>query len=223
MNADTEKLTERDEIEMLLPFYVTGRLDEAEQERVSAYLAAHPDMQARLQLSRAERTETTHLNALAEDHPPVDADRFMDRIAATRPDPEPGGLLAWIDSMISAPFGAGMRWAGAAAIVVIMVQAAVLVTLVAPRFADDYEMAEGTTQAPSTGSFVLVRFADDARFADIAKMLADLDMTIADGPRAGALFKIRIGAQNMSETERKARTAALKAREDLVILVTPTK
>ncbi len=217
--------SEREEIETLLPWYVTGKLDDAEAKRVAAYLARHPDMAERARLARAERNETVHLAGLAEDYPPVDADRFMAKIAATRhgSEPESGGLMAWINDLVSVPFGSGMRWAGAAAVIVIMVQAAALFTVLVPRIVNDYEMAEGTKPAALSGTFVLVRFADDASVSDIAKMLSDLKMTIADGPKAGNLFSVRIGPESLGAEERKSRSDALAARKDMVVFVTATK
>ena len=51
MNEDAE----RQEIEKLLPWYVTGRLGRAETSKVESYLGQHPDVLAQLDLIRAER------------------------------------------------------------------------------------------------------------------------------------------------------------------------
>lgn len=217
--------SEREEIETLLPWYVTGKLDDAEAKRVAAYLAQHPDMAERARIAHAERNETVHLAAMAEDHPPADVDRFMARITATRhgPGPEATGFMAWLNALVSVPFGGGMRWAGAAAVIVIMVQAAALFTVLVPRIVNDYEMAQGTKPAALSGAFVLVRFADDASVSDIAKMLSELEMTLSDGPKAGDLFTVRIGPESLSAEERKSRSDALAARKDMVVFVTATK
>ena len=47
---------------MLLPWYVTGRLDRADAARVESYLARHPQIAAQLDLIRAEREETVMAN-----------------------------------------------------------------------------------------------------------------------------------------------------------------
>ena len=224
MNTQPNGRAEREEIEMLLPWYVTGRLDEADAARVAAYLERHPEMAEREKLSRAERNETAHLNALAEDHPPADVDRFMARIAATRHGEAPSetGAMAWLRGLMDAPFGGGLRWAGAVAVIVIAVQAVTLATLLVPRAINDYEMA-GTGQDALDGSFVLVRFADDASVDAIAQMLSELNMTISDGPKAGGLFTVRIGPADLGAEDRKTRTAELSARKDLVVFVTATR
>ena len=195
MNTQPNGRAEREEIEMLLPWYVTGRLDEADAARVAAYLERHPEMAEREKLSRAERNETAHLNALAEDHPPADVDRFMARIAATRHGEAPSetGAMAWLRGLMDAPFGGGLRWAGRGG-------------------GDRHSGSGGDACNPAgsprhqrlrngrhragnalDGSFVLVRFADDASVDAIAQMLSELNMTISDGPKAGGLFTVRIG------------------------------
>ena len=49
MNATMD---EREEIEALLPWFVTGKLAEAERVRVELYLAEHPDVARQVALAR---------------------------------------------------------------------------------------------------------------------------------------------------------------------------
>ena len=58
MTETQEKFSEREEIEILLPWYVTGRLDAAETARVAAYIERHPDVRSQLGLVREEQTAT---------------------------------------------------------------------------------------------------------------------------------------------------------------------
>ena len=44
MTDTIEKFSEREEIEMLLPWYESGTLDPADFKRVERYLAAHPEI-----------------------------------------------------------------------------------------------------------------------------------------------------------------------------------
>jgi len=55
MNATMD---EREEIEALLPWFVTGKLAEAERVRVELYLAEHPDVARQVALAREESVET---------------------------------------------------------------------------------------------------------------------------------------------------------------------
>ena len=62
MSGIDEHLSEREEIEMLLPWYVTGKLDAADTARVEAYLAQHPDMLHQLAIIAEEQTITVEDN-----------------------------------------------------------------------------------------------------------------------------------------------------------------
>ena len=57
-----ENLSERDEIEALLPWYVSGRLDAKSRARVERYIEAHPEAKAHLALAREEGDATIASN-----------------------------------------------------------------------------------------------------------------------------------------------------------------
>ena len=103
----------------------------------------------------------------------------------------------------------------------ILLQAATVGYLVTERPAAGYQTASGGQTAVQPGTYALVRFADNATAAAIATTLANLDMNIVEGPRQGALFRIRIGAAGLSEKDRDGRIDALRRRPGLVVLVTP--
>ena len=54
--------SEREEIEKLLPWYVTGKLGYPDASKVDKYLAQHPDVLSQLQLIGTERQETMRAN-----------------------------------------------------------------------------------------------------------------------------------------------------------------
>ena len=61
--TETERaFSEREQIEMLLPWYVGGSLDATDRDRVERYLAHHPDLRRQLDLIRQERRETIQAN-----------------------------------------------------------------------------------------------------------------------------------------------------------------
>ncbi len=222
MNTTPEAPSERDEIEMLLPWYASGRLDPAEVTRVETYLSAHPEMQERLDLIRKEQNETHYLNTSSSARPVTSADQFMSEIVGAKSSNR-GGLMSWIGDLFSAPGMHSVRWAAAAAVLVILVQAAAIVMLAVPQGDSQYRQASGEIQSSAPGSFVLVRFSDKADMSGIAKLLNDLDMKITEGPLAGGLFRIRIGDSDMSAEDRTSRTKALSDRKDLVVFVTATR
>jgi hypothetical protein len=113
-----------------------------------------------------------------------------------------------------------MRWAMAAAVLVVVVQAAVIISLVATSDVGGYRAATGQPSEVAPGSVVLVRFTGTATAPAIADLLAEHDMTVVDGPRADGFFTVRIGSATMSDADRQRRIGLLRRRADLVAFVT---
>ena len=61
-NAAPERLTEEQEIEALLPFFVTGRLEPSERDRVAAFLNRNAEVATHLKLVREENREIYDVN-----------------------------------------------------------------------------------------------------------------------------------------------------------------
>src|SRR5690242_20278866 len=95
----------RDEIEMMLPFYVTGQLDHAEANEVDDYLKHHPDVALQLDLIRAERESTAASNAIYASRPARSFDRVATMIGQTsaRPARSAGWGLDWIKQLFAMP------------------------------------------------------------------------------------------------------------------------
>ena len=223
MTKELDALPERDEIEGLLPWYVSGRLEPDDIARVETYLAGNPDMRKRLELVRKEQNETVYLNMSVNAEPFTSADQFMELAGGAQSAPVGGGLKAWFSGLLEMPLFGTARLVGVAAVLLVLAQAAAIVMLAGSRDGGEYRQASGDTQAVSQDSFVLVRFTEGASVAGIAKMLMDLNMTIADGPKAGGLFRIRIGVADMSASDRERQIEALTGRKDMVAFVTATK
>ena len=62
MNEQPDELSERDEIEALLPWYVSGKLDAHSRARVERYVREHPEAKAHLTLAREESDATVTAN-----------------------------------------------------------------------------------------------------------------------------------------------------------------
>src|SRR5262249_56354239 len=84
MSEERTSFSERDAIELLLPWYVGGTLDATDRRRVERYLAQHPEIRHQLDLIREERDQ------LAADAPPSGA---LNRLIARLP-PRRFDLLA---------------------------------------------------------------------------------------------------------------------------------
>jgi len=85
MSEQTTEEIEREEIEMLLPWYVTGKLDRTDAARVESYLARHPRLAAQLDLIRAERDETVLANEALGRPSATALDRLLASLPAAKP------------------------------------------------------------------------------------------------------------------------------------------
>lgn len=222
MTTPNETLSERDEIEMLLPWFVTGRLDAADQARVEAFLSREPAMRRQLDLIRDEQNGAVTGNEAIRAPRTLSVESGMAAVAAATslgPRQAAAGLVDRIRSFFQAPTAYGVRLATAAAAAIILVQAAMLGAYVM-RSTDDgqYGLAGGPT-AP--GAFATVKFKDDAPLARVGLALSQLGMSLVDGPKAGGLYVVRIGDKTLTADQRATRILALRQRTDLVDLALP--
>lgn len=224
MTEQLEKFTEREEIEMLLPWYVTGRIDAADRARVDRYLEAHPEMRAQLDLVGDEMGETISANEVlpgaragalhALRGAIADEPRRLSAAAVKR------GLLAELARLFQAPTPRAVKWAGLAAAVLIMAQAAVIGGMLSgpggvPQGAG-YQTASGPK---ASGTIVTVQFAPGATADALARFLRAQHAEIVSGPKPGGFYEVRISNRNLSDAERKAALEKFKASKELVAQV----
>lgn len=225
-------MRERDDIELLLPWYVTGRLSAEDRARVETWLQRDPDIARQLPLAAEESLEARR-NAEAT---PVPAGLGVERtlakaLAQERRQQQPAvasrtvsrpsvleRIGAALRDFLVLPEG-NIRFAAVAALAVIAVQGATIATFVASRDST-YQVAGGPAVA-SAGTFALVRFADAASAKAITDLLAARDMAIADGPKAGGFYRVRVGPSELAAAERDRRLAGLRNETALVSLVLP--
>lgn len=223
MSNDTTAPTEREEIEMLLPWYVSGRLEAGDRARVEAYLARDAGMRHQLDLIRAEQQETIAANEALRT-PSAGA---LDRLMASLPHHKPGlaeristsGFYQAVADFFAAPTVRGVRLAAVAAAALLLMQAALITTLLVRGDGGTYQTASGQTDNKGISAFVI--FADDARVPAITGLLADFDATIVDGPKPGGAYKVRIRSSDLSEAARGALLRRLAERRDVVRSVLP--
>ena len=215
---------EREEIEKLLPWYVTGTLNCAERARVESYLTRNPHACAQLDLIRAEREQTMLANE-ALGSPSAGA---LDRLMASLPTAKPnlsqsvagGSPFQRVVDFFTVPTARGMWWAACAAAAVVVVLAAATSHLLAPQ-GGTYETAVG--QSGGNGISALIAFVDDARASAIAQLLVEFDASIVDGPKPGGVYKIRLRPVVRAQSEKDAVLRRLAERRDIVRLVLPSR
>jgi len=222
MNGIDEQLSEREEIEMLLPWYTTGRLDAADTARVDAYLTRHPDVRRQLALIAEEQTATIAGN-----------EAIMPRLASAdmllaRTSTPASAARSWLSGMVdavkelfSAPTPGAVRWAAAAAVVVIFVQALAVGTLLT-REGGSYQTASRPGVEAQLAPVATIAFTDNASVGAIAMMLYDQQLRLVDGPLPGGFYSVRF-VDRPSSAEQERRLAAVVNRKDLVKAVLPSR
>ena len=122
MSEETNAQSRRDEVEMMLPFYVTGRLDHADADQIGDYLKRHPEVASQLGLIGDERDSTVATNAVYANRPVRSFDRIAAMIgkAPVQPAHPAGRRLDWIRRLFDMPSSPALGWIGAAAAVVIV-------------------------------------------------------------------------------------------------------
>ncbi|MBX3581662.1 MAG: anti-sigma factor [Rhizobiaceae bacterium] len=196
--SETGKMSSRDELEALLPFYLNGTLDEVDLASVEEWLATDPEALAALEAAELEFSGTTAANEAIK--PPADAlARFN---AALDAEATPSDVAAGAQSLLARLWAgfwaipASVAWAtAAAAIALVLVQ-----TVLGPGNRPGPIEIAGTEQGDLP--FALVTFKADARLADVSAFLSEQGASIVSGPAPGGIYRIGIPAQDAADYER---------------------
>jgi anti-sigma-K factor RskA len=220
-----EKLSERDEIEALLPWYVAGRLDANARARVERYIEAHPEVKAQVALAREEADATIAANEAIVAPGRRALDRLRMSVAAAPRRQSASGLLSQLSDRF-ADWLAGfapprLALAGAVAALLIALQAAAIGILVMERASTPTYQTAGGGQAEGEGFALLVAFSPGATIGDIGDLLKRLDATVTDGPKAG-LYRLRFHGATEGDADRDAAIEALK-RSGIAASVLPAE
>jgi hypothetical protein len=224
MSETSETYTEREQIEMLLPWYVAGTLEAGDTARVERYLATHPEMAAQLELIREERSETGLANEMRGMPAPGGLERLRASIAREAPAGTKlahagRGLWQELKALFVNPTPRAVQWAAMAAAVVLMLQAGVIGGLMTsgPRSGTGTFEVAGGPQAE--GIKLLVRFAPTATATAIANVLSSVDAQIVAGPKPGGFFEIRVARSADGKSDKAAVAEKLKAAPNVVSMV----
>jgi hypothetical protein len=219
MNATRqEESPARREIEELLPWHAAGTLSRRDAQRVEEALARDPELAHRYALVREELGETIHLNESLG----APSARAMEKVFAAI-DAEPARRQAAslnLGTRISEFFASlsprTLAWSAGAAAVAILLQAGLLTGIMLNETkTSGYQTASAPTTDPGVGGFTLIRFAPQASSDDITKFLEANKLSIAAGPMAGGLYKVRLTMTGIPKAE-LARIVK-KLQEDKVV------
>ena len=222
-NERAEALTERDEIEALLPWYVSGKLEAKSRARVERYLEAHPEVKAHLALVREEADATVASNeAIAAPGP-----RALDRLRASiAPTSRRGAFDGRADATLQSLHRLARRACAAAARACRGGgRAHRHATGRGHRRFDDGArhrtcLSNGRRRGDGGEGFaLLVGFSAGATIGEINDLLKRLDAVVTDGPKAG-LYRLRVPRSKAGNEE--AAIEALK-QSGIVATVPPER
>ena len=199
---------EPSEIEMLLPFHAAGTLSARDAKRVEDALARDGDLARQYAVIQEEYAETIGLNESLG----APSARAMTKLFAAI-DGEPArkpSMSSRISAGISGFFASlsprTLAWSASLGGLVLLLQAGVIGTvLVKNEQPGTFQTASLSMNEPITRSLVpeapraLVKFAPDARVADITTLLDLYQASIVDA--RGGMFRLQFGTKAMSKDE----------------------
>jgi len=224
MMALSKKILEQEpgDIELLLPWHAAGTLSARDARRVEEALASDPDLARQYAVIREEYAETIDLNE-SLGAPSVRA--IQNLFAAIDAEPVPQvrpsfNLSARVSSFFASLSPRALAWSAAVGAVVLLLQAGVIGTVLIQGA--NYQMAslskaEHEVVAPPRA---LVRFAEDARMADITALLDTYQASIIGGAKGG-MFRLQFGDKPVTDQEATALLNRLQ-RERIVSLAVAT-
>jgi len=226
MNTMSEKASEREEIEYLLPWHAAGTLSRRDAERVERALASDQELARRFDLVREELSETIHLNeslgapsarAMEKLFAAIDAEGAYKRKPGIALD-----LRTKVAEFFSAFAPRTLAFAGAAAALVIMLQAGVIGSMLlnSPEATSKLASAE---PAKVDSVHFLVKFAPQVSTDQVTKFLQDHHASIVDGPVKGlGMYKLRFEANGAPKAETDRVAGELQQSRSIVSTEYPT-
>jgi hypothetical protein len=204
------KISEREEIEALLPWHAAGTLSRREAQKVEQALAADAELAAQFETIREDLSETIVANeslgapsarAMQKLMADIEADASTARRARSS-----FNLGAWMSEKLSSFSPRTLAWSGTAAAVAIVLQAGLLAGMfVADRqggtLFDTASYHDVTKSVPESGTYFVMTFAPQASIADVNKLLDSHKMAISDGPKPGGVYTVRLAMTGMPKEE----------------------
>jgi hypothetical protein len=217
------------EIEMLLPWHAAGTLNARDARRVDDALARDPELAKQYAAVQQEYAETIHLN---ESLGAPSARAMLKLFAAI--DAEPArSSSAWINIRVRiAGFFASLSprtlaWSASVGALALLLQAGIIGAVLVKNQNASFQTASLSTNEPVTRAMgpeapprALVRFAPDARIADISALLDSYQASIVDGGKGG-LFRLQFGNKAMAKADLAGLMSRLQS-EKIVSLAVAT-
>ena len=235
MMAASKKMLDQEpgEIELLLPFHAAGTLSARDTRRVDEALAGDSGLALQYAVIREEYAETIGLNESLG----APSARAMQKLFAAI-DAEPvrkPSLSVSLSARVSEFFARlsprTLAWSAGVGAVALLLQAGVIGAVLMKNQTASFETASLSLNEPASGPITrdlgssaappraLVRFAPEARIADITALLDNYQASIVDGAKGG-MFRLQFG-KAMSKDEAASLLTRLQ-REKIVSLAVAT-
>jgi anti-sigma factor RsiW len=195
---------------MLLTWHAAGTLNARDARRVDEALARDPELARQYAAIREEYAETIDLN---ESLGAPSARAMQKLFAAIDAEPPPRkrsaslNFAARIAGFFASLSPRTLAWSASLGVLALLLQAGVIGAVLLKNQTGTYQTASLSTNEPVTHALgpeapprALVRFAPDARVADITALLDNYQASIVDGGKAG-LFRLQFGNKAMSKDE----------------------
>jgi hypothetical protein len=213
MMAMSKKLLDQEpgEIEMLLPWHAAGTLNARDARRVEEALARDPELARQYAVIREEYAETIHLNESLGAPSARAMQKLFDAIDGepVRKPSVTSRITARIVEFFSGLSPRTMAWSAGAAALALLLQAGVIGAVLVKNQGSSFQTASLSMNEPAptvtrdlsgaTPPRALVRFAPDAKIADITALLETYQASIVGG--ANGLFRLQFGGKAMGKDE----------------------
>ena len=231
MMAVRKKMLEQEpsEIEMLLPWHAAGTLNARDARRIDEALARDPELAKQYAATREEYAETIHLNESLG----APSARAMQKLFAAidgEPARKPSASLdisARVAEFFASLSPRTLAWSASLGALALLLQAGVIGAVLMKNQTAPYQTASLSTSEPVTRALgpeapprALVRFAPDARVADITALLDSYQASIVDGAKGG-MFRLQFGNRAMAKDEIASLMSKLQS-EKIVSLAVAT-
>jgi hypothetical protein len=209
MTMIKNKVSEREEIEALLPWHAAGTLTRREAQKVEQALANDAELAAQFETIREDLSETIVANenlgapsARAMQKLMADIEADVSTVRRTR---SSFNLGAWLSETLSSFSPRTLAWSATAAALAVVLQAGLL----AGMFVNEHQGTGATLASyhdvtksiPDDGSYLIMSFSPQASVADVNKLLNSYKMAVVDGPNGGNVYTVRLAMTGVPKEE----------------------
>ena len=225
--AASKKMLDQEpsEIETLLPWHAAGTLNPRDTRRVDEALLSDPELARQYAAIREEYAETISLN----ENLGAPSMRAMQKLFAAI-DGEPLrtpsvslNISVRISEFFTSLSPRTLAWSASLGALALLLQAGVIGTVLVKNQTSSFQTASLSANKPITRDLgaaapphALVRFAPDARVADVTALLDSYQASIIEGAKGG-MFRLQFGNKAMGKDEVAGLMSRLQ-RERIVSL-----